>query len=354
MHLSLFSWMVEICRSFHGKCRRWLGRTILLFVVYGAIAGFFTVYRMVSDMRNSEWKQWSLCKICFTATSKWFAERGWSDRPFFPLSTGDWSASIFILFFLSCSLLPNSLISLFQQLSVSHWEVMQLSQQVQSSFIAIDSYTKLIFSILKVCASTFAILAYTVCHYTWLHLNGFPSIPQWKTDVASCFSYIRSGSALWTWLLVPASPLPGGPRVPPENTLWSQLVFQEKGDQIKVPYPLSLVACQNSCLPLSSLQNQCMIRIYSVLQVLTVTVRAIQNDHDQRKENFNSNPYFRLFINCLSEICSLKARRDNMNSEVFLSCHIQCSLALNRVCCWQSFTSCFKFHFLPQKWMFLL
>lgn len=55
-------------------------------------------------------------------------------------------------------------------LSVSHWKLKQSSQPVQSSFFAIDIYSKLVFSILKVCASA---LQYSrtfyaiVLHFEW-------------------------------------------------------------------------------------------------------------------------------------------------------------------------------------------
>ena len=54
------------------------------------------------------------------------------------------------------------------------------------------------------------------------------------------------------------------------------------------------------------------------MQILAVTVRSIQKDHDEKKEDFNPRPYFRLFINWLSDIGSLDPLHDGVNFQVCL------------------------------------
>uniref|UniRef100_A0A7C8ZN98 Uncharacterized protein n=1 Tax=Opuntia streptacantha TaxID=393608 RepID=A0A7C8ZN98_OPUST len=102
------------------------------------------------------------------------------------------------------------------EISVSHFgEVMQSSQQVQSSFLAIDIYSKLVYSILKYCP-------------------------------------VDQGSS----------------------------------------------------------------KLFLLPKILAVTVRSIQKDHDEKKEDFNPRPYFRLFINWLSDIGSLDPLHDGVNFQV--------------------------------------
>lgn len=102
------------------------------------------------------------------------------------------------------------------EISVSHFgEVMQSSQQVQSSFLAIDIYSKLVYSILKYCP-------------------------------------VDQGSS----------------------------------------------------------------KLFLLPKILAVTVRSIQKDHDEKKEDFNPRPYFRLFINWLSDIGSLDPVHDGSNFQV--------------------------------------
>ncbi|KAL2892492.1 CCR4-NOT transcription complex subunit 1 [Bienertia sinuspersici] len=56
--------------------------------------------------------------------------------------------------------------------------------------------------------------------------------------------------------------------------------------------------------------------VYSILKILAVTVRSIQKDADEKKEDFNPRPYFRLFINWLSDFCSLDPAHDGVNFQV--------------------------------------
>lgn len=52
-----------------------------------------------------------------------------------------------------------------------------------------------------------------------------------------------------------------------------------------------------------------------------VTVRSIQKDADEKKEEFNPRPYYRLFINWLLDFGSLDPVHDGINFQVYLSCH---------------------------------
>lgn len=102
------------------------------------------------------------------------------------------------------------------EISVSHFgEVMQSSQQVQSSFLAIDIYAKLVYSILK--------------HYP-----------------------VDQGSS----------------------------------------------------------------KLFLLPKILAVTVRSIQKDADEKKEDFNPRPYYRLFINWLLDFGSLDPVHDGVNFQV--------------------------------------
>ncbi|XP_021748044.1 CCR4-NOT transcription complex subunit 1-like isoform X1 [Chenopodium quinoa] len=102
------------------------------------------------------------------------------------------------------------------EISVSHFgEVMQSSQQVQSSFLAIDIYAKLVYSILKHCP-------------------------------------VDQGSS----------------------------------------------------------------KLFLLPKILAVTVRSIQKDADEKKEDFNPRPYYRLFINWLLDFGSLDPVHDGINFQV--------------------------------------
>lgn len=58
--------------------------------------------------------------------------------------------------------------------------------------------------------------------------------------------------------------------------------------------------------------------IYCCLQILTVTVRSMFKDADEKRTSFNPRPYFRLFINWLLDLCSLDPVTDGANCRVHL------------------------------------
>ena len=59
---------------------------------------------------------------------------------------------------------------------------------------------------------------------------------------------------------------------------------------------------------------------YGILQILAVTVRFIQKDAEEKKASFNPRPYFRLFINWLSELGSPDLVFDGANFQVVILC----------------------------------
>ncbi|XP_074263170.1 uncharacterized protein LOC141585978 isoform X2 [Silene latifolia] len=56
-------------------------------------------------------------------------------------------------------------------------------------------------------------------------------------------------------------------------------------------------------------------KLFLLPKILTVTVRSIQKDADEKKEDFNPRPYFRLFINWLLDIGSIDVH-DGVNFQV--------------------------------------
>ncbi|KAH9627459.1 hypothetical protein KSS87_006150 [Heliosperma pusillum] len=57
-------------------------------------------------------------------------------------------------------------------------------------------------------------------------------------------------------------------------------------------------------------------KLFLLPKILTVTVRSIQKDADEKKEDFNPRPYFRLFINWLLDIGSIDPAHDGVNIQV--------------------------------------
>ncbi|KAK9742789.1 hypothetical protein RND81_03G197500 [Saponaria officinalis] len=57
-------------------------------------------------------------------------------------------------------------------------------------------------------------------------------------------------------------------------------------------------------------------KLFLLPKILTVTVRSIQKDADEKKEEFNPRPYFRLFINWLLDIGSIDPVHDGVNFQV--------------------------------------
>lgn len=53
---------------------------------------------------------------------------------------------------------------------------------------------------------------------------------------------------------------------------------------------------------------------------MTVTVRFIQKDEEEKKASFNPRPYFRLFINWLLDLGSVEPAIDGSNFQVWLFC----------------------------------
>jgi CCR4-NOT transcription complex subunit 1 len=54
------------------------------------------------------------------------------------------------------------------------------------------------------------------------------------------------------------------------------------------------------------------------VQILAVTARIIQKDAEEKKVSFNPRPYFRLFINWLSELTTSDLHQDSANFQVHL------------------------------------
>lgn len=55
---------------------------------------------------------------------------------------------------------------------------------------------------------------------------------------------------------------------------------------------------------------------FTSLQILSVIVRIIQRDAEEKKVSFNPRPYFRLFINLLSELTTSDLHHDSANFQV--------------------------------------
>jgi CCR4-NOT transcription complex subunit 1 len=51
-------------------------------------------------------------------------------------------------------------------------------------------------------------------------------------------------------------------------------------------------------------------------KILSVIVRIIQRDAEEKKVSFNPRPYFRLFINLLSELTTSDLHHDSANFQV--------------------------------------
>lgn len=54
------------------------------------------------------------------------------------------------------------------------------------------------------------------------------------------------------------------------------------------------------------------------VQIFSVTARSIQKDAEEKKLSFNPRPYFRLFINLLSELTSSDFHHDGANFQVHM------------------------------------
>lgn len=60
------------------------------------------------------------------------------------------------------------------------------------------------------------------------------------------------------------------------------------------------------------------------VQIFSVTARIIQKDAEEKKLSFNPRPYFRLFINWLSELTSSDFHHDGVNFQVhMLNWHVR-------------------------------
>jgi hypothetical protein len=53
-------------------------------------------------------------------------------------------------------------------------------------------------------------------------------------------------------------------------------------------------------------------------QILSITVRFIQKDSEEKKNSFNARPYFRLFISWLQDLLSPEPVVDGVNFQVLL------------------------------------
>ena len=139
------------------------------------------------------------------------------------------------------------------------------------SFLAVDIYGKLVFSILKVIMcfkdSVRSFLLWNLIYvYVMLHYFIF----------------------LWSRSLV--------------NSFFSKVSPQSK---LKICF-----------FPLLLFQNDASYFINGIRQILAVTVRFIQKDAEDKKTSFNPRPYFRLFINWLLDLSSLDPVIDGANIQV--------------------------------------
>lgn len=131
----------------------------------------------------TSWCQWySLCPLHLAIASEWAAEGGWSYWPLFPPITGGFSffmQAIRFYWWPGLSVYHLSLFFFLQELAVAHCLSTEMinsgslqSQQLQTmSFLAIDIYAKLVFSILKVvhCIS----FSFLVCFWVFLSSKQF-------------------------------------------------------------------------------------------------------------------------------------------------------------------------------------
>ena len=53
-------------------------------------------------------------------------------------------------------------------------------------------------------------------------------------------------------------------------------------------------------------------------QILSVTMKLVQKDSEERKNSFNARPYFRLFISWLQDLLSPEPVVDGVNLQVLL------------------------------------
>jgi hypothetical protein len=54
------------------------------------------------------------------------------------------------------------------------------------------------------------------------------------------------------------------------------------------------------------------------VQILAVTAKIVQKDTDEKKASFTPRPYFRLFINWLSELTTSDLHHDSANFQVHM------------------------------------
>jgi hypothetical protein len=60
------------------------------------------------------------------------------------------------------------------------------------------------------------------------------------------------------------------------------------------------------------------ISIVQLVQILSVTVRVIQKDAEEKKTSFNPRPYFRLFIDWLNDLTTTDVHHDGPNFQVHI------------------------------------
>jgi len=67
-------------------------------------------------------------------------------------------------------------------------------------------------------------------------------------------------------------------------------------------------------------------------QILSVTMKLIQKDSEERKNSFNARPYFRLFISWLQDLLSPEPVIDGVNFQVLLIwIHLDIILSVQKV-----------------------
>jgi CCR4-NOT transcription complex subunit 1 len=89
-------------------------------------------------------------------------------------------------------------------------------------------------------------------------------------------------------------------------------------DQIKAVFSLRLMVPKLSIIFSNQSLEFLILFCLFFVQILSVTTRIIQKDAEEKKASFNPRPYFRLFINWLSELTTSDLHHDSANFQVHM------------------------------------